>query len=135
MTPVDPRGEGWSVGQLHLVLLGWRDPRTATESKPESRAKPEGWRGHLEKWSEANSYGNCPVAAPPPGADLPSRVKLLRKFTHKSSGSLEDFPGGPVVENPPADAGDEDSIPGPGTKTSHVHAAKPMIPGPTQEEA
>lgn len=28
------------MGQLHLVLLGWRDPGTATESKPESRAKP-----------------------------------------------------------------------------------------------
>ena len=27
---------------------------------------------------------------------------------------LEDFPGGPVVQNPPADAGDIGSIPGPG---------------------
>ena len=125
MTPVDPRGEGWSVGQLHLVLLGWRDPGTATESKPESRAKPEGWRVILRNGVRP-TYGNCPVAAPPPGADLPSRGKLLRKFTHKSSGSLEDFPGGPVVENPPANAGDEDSIPGPGTKTSHARAAKPV---------
>ena len=28
--------------------------------------------------------------------------------------STEDFPGGPVVKNPPADAGDMGSIPGPG---------------------
>ena len=27
-----------------------------------------------------------------------------------------DFPDGPVVKNPPADAGDAGSIPGPGTK-------------------
>ena len=26
----------------------------------------------------------------------------------------QDFPGGPVVENPPANAGDTGSIPGPG---------------------
>ena len=66
------------------------------------------------------------MAAPPPGADLPFRGKLLRKFTPKSSGSLEGFPGGPVVKNPPADAGEEDSTPGPGTKTPHAWAAKPI---------
>ena len=32
----------------------------------------------------------------------------------------EDFPGGPVVKNPPADAGDTGSIPDPGTKIPHV---------------
>ena len=29
----------------------------------------------------------------------------------------EDFPGGPMVENSPSNIGDEDSIPGQGTKT------------------
>ena len=29
-------------------------------------------------------------------------------------GVLEDFPGGTVVKNPPANAGDTGSIPGPG---------------------
>ena len=31
-----------------------------------------------------------------------------------------DFPGGPVVKNPPSNAGDADSIPGWGTKTPHA---------------
>ena len=31
-----------------------------------------------------------------------------------------DFPGGPVVMNPPCNAGDTGSIPGQGTKISHV---------------
>ena len=31
-----------------------------------------------------------------------------------------DFPGGPVVKNPPSSAGDAGSIPGRGTKISHA---------------
>ena len=31
-----------------------------------------------------------------------------------------DFPGGPVVKNPPSNAGDTGLIPGPGTKIPHV---------------
>ena len=31
-----------------------------------------------------------------------------------------DFPGGPVVKNPPSNAGDSGSIPGPGTKIPHA---------------
>ena len=34
--------------------------------------------------------------------------------------SSRDFPGGPVVENPPANAGDMGSIPGRGTKIPHA---------------
>ena len=30
------------------------------------------------------------------------------------------FPGGPVVKNPPSNAGDKGSIPGQGTKTPHA---------------
>ena len=37
----------------------------------------------------------------------------------KSLGSLRDFPGGPVVENPPSNAGDASSIPGGGIR-SHM---------------
>ena len=33
---------------------------------------------------------------------------------------LYDFPGGPVVKNPPCNAGDTSSIPGQGTKISHA---------------
>ena len=39
------------------------------------------------------------------------------EFQEKEEG---DFPGGPVVKNPPADAGDTGSIPDPGTKIPHV---------------
>ena len=31
-----------------------------------------------------------------------------------------DFPGGPVVKNPPCNAGDTGSIPGQGTKILHI---------------
>ena len=34
--------------------------------------------------------------------------------------NLWDFPGGPVVETPPTNAGDEGSIPGQETKISHA---------------
>ena len=35
-------------------------------------------------------------------------------------GSLRDLPGGPVVNNLSANAGDTGSIPGPGTKSPHA---------------
>ena len=40
------------------------------------------------------------------------------KFMSKSPS--RDLPGGPVVKNPPSNAGDVGSIPGPGTKMSHA---------------
>ena len=43
-----------------------------------------------------------------------------------------DFPGGPVVKNPPSNAGDSGSIPGGGTKTSH--AAGQVSPHATTTE-
>ena len=36
------------------------------------------------------------------------------------TGDLGDFPGGPVVKNPPFNAVDADSIPGRGTKIPHA---------------
>ena len=33
---------------------------------------------------------------------------------------IRDFPGGPVVKNPPSNAGDVGSIPGRGTKIPHA---------------
>ena len=40
------------------------------------------------------------------------RVFQRNKIKHK----IRDFPGGPVVKNPPSNPGDTDSIPGQGTK-------------------
>ena len=43
---------------------------------------------------------------------------------------LGDFPGGPVVKNPPCNAGDVDLIPGQGTKITHAtEPTKPMHHG------
>ena len=38
----------------------------------------------------------------------------------KKSAYIWDFPGGPAVKNPPCNAGDVDSIPGPGTRIPHA---------------
>ena len=48
---------------------------------------------------------------------------LLRRTTEKNAietDQSKDFPGGPVVKNPPSNAGDTGSIPGQGTKISHA---------------
>ena len=44
-----------------------------------------------------------------------------------------DFPGGPVVKNPPSNAGDSSLIPGLGTKISH--ATGQLSPHPAIREA
>ena len=41
---------------------------------------------------------------------------------------FQDFPGGPVVKNPPPNAGDEGSIPGRGTKIPHVMGQLSLCP-------
>ena len=43
-----------------------------------------------------------------------------------------DFPGGPVVKNPPSNAGDVGSIPGRGTKIPH--ATRQLSPHATTRE-
>ena len=43
-----------------------------------------------------------------------------------------DFPGGPVVKNPPSNAGDVGSTPGGGTKVPH--AARQLSPRATTKE-
>ena len=52
------------------------------------------------------------------------RERLGEKEEADQSGSSKinwrDFPGGPVVENPPSNAGDEGSILGQGTKIPHA---------------
>ena len=44
----------------------------------------------------------------------------------------EDFPGGAVVKNPPANAGDTGSSPGPGATTTEAHM--PRARAPQQEK-
>ena len=39
---------------------------------------------------------------------------------HSQDTQFRDFPGGPVVKNPPCNAGDEGSIPGRGTKIPYA---------------
>ena len=48
---------------------------------------------------------------------IPSPKNKTKQTNEKNLG---DFPGGPVVKNPPSDAGDTGSIPGLGTKIPHA---------------
>ena len=63
-------------------------------------------------------------------AKLSTRVR--RSFDSLSSFPLRtllrDFPGGPVVRNPPCNTGDTGSTPGQGTKISRVHM--PLLENP-----
>ena len=45
-------------------------------------------------------------------------ILILDKTDFKTK--TGDFPGGPVVKNPPSNAGDTGSIPGQGTKIPHA---------------
>ena len=47
-------------------------------------------------------------------------AKILKLFILFLIKHFRNFPGGSVVKNPPAKAGDMDSIPDPGTKIPHV---------------
>ena len=46
--------------------------------------------------------------------------KRPTKTNPKQLTKWQDFPGGPVVKNPPSNAGDVGSIPGQGTKIPHA---------------
>ena len=54
----------------------------------------------------------------------------VKETQHKAG--LGGFPGGPVVKNPPCNAGDSHSIPGGGTKIPH--AAEQLSPCATATE-
>jgi len=47
-------------------------------------------------------------------------------FFEASRSLIRDFPGGPVVRNPPASAGNMGSIPGPGEDPKGCRATKPV---------
>ena len=52
----------------------------------------------------------------------PNHLLHSVEYIYESGGS-RDFPGGPVVKNPPCSAGDVGSIPGQGTKHAICHRA------------
>ena len=54
--------------------------------------------------------------APP----LTSQVNSSHRVGSSKETLLGDFPGGPVVKNPPANVRDEGLIPGQGTKIPHA---------------
>lgn len=75
------------MSQLNLLLFSWRDPWVATVSRPESRAKPGGWRVILSNGVRAAVMGTVLWLLPPPGADLSSRGKSLpRSYELRVSG-------------------------------------------------
>ena len=54
------------------------------------------------------------------------RILCPAKLSFQSEG--KDFPGGPVVKNPPANAGNTDSIPGPWKIPHDMEQLSPCIP-------
>ena len=56
--------------------------------------------------------------------DLPSLVWVTHSMKGKKTRNFEDFPGGPLVKNLPADAGDIGLIPGP---RKIPHARTPQL--------
>ena len=50
----------------------------------------------------------------------PMDLCSLTKTKQKKNNNRNFFPGGPVVKNPPSNAGDVGSIPGPGSKIPHA---------------
>ena len=97
-----------------------------------------GMRSHLEPCPEAEERGHGRAAAlnpdltlitwglpipGPKGVRLPSEIlnaQLNLDIRGRSKSFFRDFPGGPVVKNPPSSAGDAGSIPGRGTKIPHA---------------
>ena len=58
-----------------------------------------------------------------PGSVPSQGTKILQAMRHgqkKKTKQKRDFPGGPVVKNPPSNAGEVGSIPGQGTKIPHA---------------
>ena len=47
-------------------------------------------------------------------------IKKTMVKNDENKNKFQDFPGGPVVKNPPADVGDSGSIPGWGTKIPYA---------------
>ena len=60
-----------------------------------------------------------------------SSLEDFQRITSLMKRKQGDFPGGPVVESPPCNAGDTGSIPGWGTKIIHAHG---QIGGGKEEE-
>ena len=82
-----------------------------------------------------------PGDLPDPGIESALQVDSLPSEPPRQSSVLlylktlsasQDFPGGPVVKNPPSNAGDMGSIPGWGTQI--LQAAKNILPSTTKTQ-
>ena len=60
------------------------------------------------------------------------KLKALIALSLLNNQQLRDFPGSPVVKNPPSSAGDGGSIPGQGTKTPHVTGRLQLLSSDTK---
>ena len=88
---------------------------------------PDSFPNHSFSWSSILrcSYCRFPAIPPLPFWNL-CHPQADEKFLKKKT-AVQDFPGGPVVQNLPCNAGNVGSISGWGTKIPHtVGATKPM---------
>ena len=94
--------------EMQVQSLGWEDPRRRKwQPTPVSTlGKSHGQRSlvRYRMWGHKES-------------DLTEHARTQYLNKNKLS---RDFPGGPVIKNPPANAGDMGSIPGLGTKIPHA---------------
>ena len=74
----------------------------------------------------------CAATSPANGKSWATLTLTFLQWTFVQNDVSRDFPGGPVVKNPPYNAGDTGSIPGQGTKIPH--AAGQLRPPTTTTE-
>jgi len=124
---------------LIYLPLGFPGGISGKESSCQCRQSMELQRvGHDWAWLNFT----CGILVPWPGWNAHSLHWKLKVLTiglpGKSNNILflklinRDFPVGPVVRNPPSNAGNSGSIPGQGTKIPHL--SPQLSPGPTSRE-
>ena len=110
--------EWWSKGGGGRQKPQWREVRRSQgrgSQKEEFKLSPEGW--DLGQSISEGKTRECKISSQ-------VRYTLVDMDRKKDP---EDFPGGPVVKNPPANAGDPGSIPGLG-RFHKLQATKPKCP-------
>ena len=106
------------------MVVGWR-PQFLVTCTFSHAMSPDFPPEHVIQ--ESNQHGSCNVFY-----DLVSEVTVTSTIFYSLEKSYWDFSGGPVVKNPPCNAGDMGLIPGRGTRIPY--AAGQLSPHTTARE-